>query len=102
MKDPSGQFNSNIIRESIKAFGVVPVAYETLIDLTSAYTGYINTHLIITNSLDEDVTIKIGDNEITVQAFKDTWMDGLRYDGIIQYKYKTAPSTEGSLQIVCY
>lgn len=101
MKDPTGQINKNIIRESIKAFGVVPSSYGTLIDLTSAYTGYINTHLIITNSLDADVTIKIGDNEITIQAFKDTWMDGLRYDGIIQYKYNSAPS-EGSIQIVCY
>jgi len=102
MKDSRSQLNVNIIRESVKEFGDITDTYATLIDLTSAYPNYINTHLIITNSLDTDSMIKIGDNEITVQALKDTWMDGLRYEGVIQYKYKVGAPTEGSLQIVCY
>lgn len=102
MRDPKGQTNSNIIKEVIKAFGDVPVTLETLFDLSLTYPEYVYTHLIITNSLDEDTVVKIGDNEITVQAFKDTWMDGLRYNGTLQYKYKTSAPTEGSLQVICY
>ena len=102
MKDPVSQFNTNIIREAIKAFGDVPASFDTLIDLTSVNPLYIYTHLIIVNSLDENVTIKIGDNELTVQALKDIWMDGLNYNGLIEYEYSVGAPTEGSLQIICY
>lgn len=99
LKDIQGQFNSNIITESIKAFGDVPAAYGTLVTLNAAYTY---THFLVVNSLDNDVVIKFGDNEITFQANKDIWMDGLKYSGTITYKYKSSAPTVGSLQVICY
>jgi len=99
MRDPAGQFNTNIIKESIKAFGDVPATFETLIDLGTIYTY---THLMFLTSLDEDVTIKLGDNEFTVLANKNIWFDGLKFNGIIQYKRKTDAPTEGELQVLCY
>jgi hypothetical protein len=101
-KDPRTQLNENIIEESIKAFGDVPATYETLIDLTATYPTYIYTHLIIVNSLDTDTTIKLGDNEFTVQALKDIWFDNLRYNDVVEYKYKSGAPTVGNLQIICY
>lgn len=102
MKNPRTQLNSNIIVESIKAFGDVPVSYDTLIDLTTFNSTYVFTHMLIINSLDEDVTIKFGNNTITIQALKDIWFDNLIYDGIIQYKYKSSAPTVGSIQVICY
>ena len=99
MKDPAGQFNTNIIKEAIKVFGDIPASFETLIDLG---TVYVNTHLIIVNSLDEDIIITTGDNEITIKALKDMWMDGLKYQNIVQYKYKNDAPGEGDIQIICY
>lgn len=97
-RDPAGQFNTNIIEEVIKAFGDVPATFTTLIDLGTIYTYQ---HLLIINSLDEDITIKFGTKNITFQAGKDLWMDNFKFDGILQYKYNTVP-TSGSIQIVCY
>lgn len=99
MRDPAGQFNTNQIKEAIKAFGVVPATFETLIALGTIYTY---THFFIINSLDKDIVIKFGDNEITFPANKDIWFDDLKYEGTIQYKYKSVAPTAGSLQIICY
>lgn len=98
-RDPAGQFNTNIITESIKAFGDVLVTYTTLIELGEIYTY---THFLVLNSFDEDIVIKFGSNEITFQANKDVWMDGFKYDGTLEYKYKTSAPTAGSLQVICY
>ena len=97
--DPQGQTNTNIIIETIKAFGDVPVSLDTLIDLGTIYSY---THLLVVNSLDEDIVIKFGDNEITFQSGKDMWIDDFKLDNVIQYKYKTSAPTAGSLQIICY
>ena len=100
--DPRGQTNANIIKEEIQVFGDVTDTFATFIDLTVDHPTYIYTHLIIVNSLDEDVKIKIGDNEITAQALKDIWMDALRYNDEVQIKYVSDAPTEGSIQIICY
>jgi len=97
--DPAGQFTVNIIKEAIKAFGDVPVSYETLIDLTGVY---IYTHVLFINTLDEDVSIKYGDSEFTVQADRDLWMDDVLFNGIVEYKYSSGAPTEGKLQIICH
>ncbi|GAG05024.1 unnamed protein product [marine sediment metagenome] len=102
MIDPASQFNINIINEAIKVFGDVPDTFGTLIDLTSINPLYIYTHIIVVNSLDKNVKIKIGGNELTIQALKDIWMDKLSYNGIIEYKYVSDAPIEGSLQIICY
>jgi len=99
MRDPAGQFNTNIIKEEIKLFSEVPVSLETLIDLG---TIYIFTHLMFLTSLDEDVTIKLGDNEFTVVENKNLWFDDLKFNGIIQFKKKDGAPTEGKLQVICY
>ncbi|GAG04943.1 unnamed protein product, partial [marine sediment metagenome] len=33
---------------------------------------------------------------------KDMWMDGLKYDNIVQYKHKGDAPSEGKIQIICY
>jgi hypothetical protein len=98
-RDPAGQFTPNIIKESIKAFGIVPISFGTLIDLG---VNYVYTHCLIVNSLDEDIIIKFGSNEITFQAGKDMWFDGFKFNNIIEYKYKTSAPTAGSLQFICF
>jgi len=97
--DPAGQTNTNIMKEVIKAFGDVPAAFGTLIDLDVIYSY---THLLVINSLDKDIVLKFGSNEITFQTNKDMWIDNFKFDGIIEYKYKSAAPTAGSLQIICY
>jgi len=99
MRDPTGQFNTNIIKEVIKDFSEIPASLETLIDLGTIYTY---THLMFLTSLDEDVTIKLGDNEFTVLENKNIWFDGLKFNGIIQFKKKDGAPTEGNLQVLCY
>jgi hypothetical protein len=99
MRDPAGQFNTNIIKEVIKAFGVVPATFETLIVLGSIYTY---THFFIINSLDKDIVLKFGNNEITFPTSKDIWLDNFKFEGTIQYKYKSDAPTSGNLQIICY
>lgn len=98
-KDPTGQFIPNQIIESIKAFGVIPAVFGTLIDLG---TDYSYTHFLVTNSLDNDVVIKFGTNEITFKANKDIWIDNFIFNDIIEYKYKTLAPTVGDLQVICY
>lgn len=98
-RDPAGQFTANILVEAIKAFGDVPASYGTLIDLGTSYTY---THFLVVNSLDADIMIKFGDSEITFQANKDIWMDGIKLDGVIQYKDKSGSPTSGNLQVICY
>lgn len=102
LKDPGSQLNPNIINEEILAFGDITDTYDTFIDLTVQYPTYIYTHLIIVNSLDEDVRITIGTAELTLKAGKDLWMDGLRYNGEITIKYVSDIPTEGDIQIICY
>jgi hypothetical protein len=101
-RSPDSQTQQNIIREEVKAFGDVGATFDTFIDLSTAYPNYVYSHLIVVNSLDEDVKITIGDNELTIKAFKDLWMDGLRYLGEIQLKYVSDAPTEGDIQIICY
>ena len=101
-RSPDSQTQQNIIKEEIKAFGDITDTLATFLDLSLTYPNYVYSHLIIVNSLDEDVKITIGDNEITIKAFKDLWMDGLRYLGEIQIKYVSDAPTEGDIQIICY
>ena len=46
-RDPSGQFNTNIIKESIKDFTEVPANFDTLIDLGEIF---VFTHIISPHS----------------------------------------------------
>jgi hypothetical protein len=96
--DPSGQLTPNIIIDAVKAFGDVPAVYGTLIALPATY---VYTHLVIVNSLDADILIKFGTNEITFQLNKDLVLDDFKYNGTIEYKYKVGAPTSGSLQIIC-
>jgi len=98
-KDPNSQFTVNKIGEIIKAFGDIPWAYATLVDLE---LEYIYTHLFITNSLDQDIQLKFGDNAITLKANKDIWMDGFKFQGVLTYKYKTFAPTVGEVQFIYY
>jgi len=98
-KDPAGQFNLNEITEAIKAYGVVPASLATFVNLG---TIYIYTHCLVINSLNNDTVIKFGDNEITFLASTNVVMDNFKFNGILQYKYKSSAPTAGSLQIICY
>jgi hypothetical protein len=88
----------NKIKGSSKAFGDIPASLTTLIDL-----GTVNTynHLMIVNNLNADIILKIGDNEVTFTTNKDFVIDNMPYNGIIQYKYVSAP-TSGSLAVMYF
>jgi len=98
-KDPNSQFIPNYITEETKTFGVVPVAFATLKDLGE---DYLFTHFLVLNSLDQDIVIKFDNNEITFKANKDVWIDNFKFNGIIEYKYKSVAPTVGDVQIICY
>lgn len=86
----------NKIKSSDVAYGTVPAALTTLINLGTIVTY---NHLIIMSTLDTSVTIKIGDNEIVIPANKNIAMDNVPYNGIISYKYNSAPGS-GNLNII--
>jgi len=98
-KDPTGQFHTNIIDEVIKAFGDVPAAFASLIDLDTNYT---RTHLLIVNSLNQDIIVKFETKEITFPAGKDIFIDGFKHNGELKYKYKTSAPTAGNIQFISY
>ncbi len=98
-KDPAGQINTNIIDEIIKAFGDIPADFTLLINLDTNYT---RTHLMIVNSLNEDIKLQFESNEITIQASKDFWFDGFKHNGEIKYKHNGTAPTAGKIQLVSY
>lgn len=87
----------NNIKGTSVAFGSVPAALTTLIDLGTVYTY---SDLMIMSSLDTDATLKIGANEIVIPANKNITINNKFYNGIIQYKYVSAPSS-GNFAIIC-
>lgn len=88
--------NINNIKGSSVAFGSVPAALTDLIDLGTVYTY---NKIIIMTSLDTSITLEIGGNEIVIPANKNVTLDNSYYNGIIKYKYNSAPSS-GNLDII--
>jgi hypothetical protein len=85
----------NNIKSASKAFGTVPASFATLIDLGTEYSY--NTIMVV-SSLDTDVVLKIGSNEVTFPANKNITIENQIINGIIQYKYASAPSS-GTLDV---
>lgn len=88
----------NNIKSVSKAFGDVPASLGTLLTLGDIYTY---NHMLVVNSLDADVVIKIGDNEVTFPTNKNVTLDNFSHSGTLTYKYASAPSS-GSLAVMCY
>lgn len=88
----------NNIKGTTKAYSDLTAASATLIDLGTEYSY--NT-IMITSDLDADYVLTIGSNEITLPANKDIIIDKIVFNGIIQYKYSSAP-TAGNLTVLCY
>jgi len=86
----------NKIKSSDVAYGSVPASLTELIDLGTVYTY---NHIVIMSSLDTSVTVKIGDNEIVIPANKNIVLDNVPYNGVISYKYNSAPGS-GNLNII--
>lgn len=83
----------NFIKDISKAFGVIPAAYATLIDLE---TGFHYNHTILDNKTDADIVLKFANTvtnaEYTVPALSTVVLDQFSHNGIVQYKYATAPT----------
>jgi len=88
----------NKIKNVSVAYGSVPAAFGTLIALGTVYTY---NHMLVVNSLDANVVIKIGDNEVTFPANTNITIDNLSHNGTLTYKYASAPSS-GALTVMCY
>jgi len=88
----------NKMKGSSVAYGTVPASLTTLINLGTVYTY---NQLMIINSLDAAIILKIGDNEVTFPANKNVTIENMPYNGIIQYKYASAP-TLGTLEIMYF
>lgn len=86
----------NNIKSVSKAFGDVPASLTSLIDLGTTYSY--NTIMVV-SSLDTDVVLKIGSNEVTFPANKNITIDNQILNGIIYYKYASAPSS-GALTVI--
>lgn len=88
----------NKIKSTSVAFGSVPAALATLLALGTTYTY---NHVLVISTLDTDVVIKFGDNEVTFPANKNVTLDNFPVNGTVQYKYASAPSS-GNLYLMCY
>ena len=86
----------NNIKSAIKAYSEVPASLTTLIDLGTEYSY--NTIMVV-SSLDEDVVIKIGSNEVTFPASTNITIENQILNGVIQYKYVSVPSS-GALAVM--
>ena len=84
----------NFIKDVSKAFGAVPAAFATLIDLE---TQFHYNHIQIVNRLDADIILKFANMatsaEYTVPSLSAQVLDEFSHNGIIQYKYVLAPSS---------
>lgn len=84
----------NFIQDVTKAFGVIPAAYASLIDLE---TGFHYNHIQLVNTTDEDVVVKFTNAaitaEYTIPSNSSQTLDQFSHNGVIQYKYSAAPST---------
>lgn len=88
----------NNMKNVAVAYGSIPAALATLIALGTTYTYQ---HLMVVSTLDTDVVIKIGDNEVTFPANKNVTVDNFPFNGTLTYKYASAPSS-GGLYVFCY
>jgi hypothetical protein len=92
----------NFIKDVSKAFGVIPAAYATLIDLE---TGFHYNHIMLVNRTDADIILKFANTaitaELTVPALSSSVFDEFSHNGIIQYKYVSAP-TSGSFKLTSW
>jgi len=88
----------NKIKSVAVVYGSVPASFGTLLALGDTYTY---NHAIIMSTLDTDIVIKFGDNEINFPANKDIVFDNFPHNGTLTYKYSSAPSS-GSLKVICF
>jgi len=88
----------NKIKSVSVAFGSVPASLGTLLALGTTYTY---NSVIVMNTLDADVVIKFGDNEVTFPTNKDVVIDKFPCNGTLTYKYASAPSS-GTLKVICF
>lgn len=101
MKTPETSIYSTSINSEVgtaKAFGDVPAAYGTLIDVAN---DKFHTTLEIYNETDADITIKFAQTGIEKVIFAGVAL--VRYpfvhNGIIQYKYTSGAPTSGGLMV---
>ena len=92
--------SSNQIKQTVKAFGVVPAAYGTLVD----YTGKSYENLIVINGCDNAITIRfphtldtVSIPATTTREYKGFWHG----NGVLQYQYDAAVSS-GNFDVVSY
>lgn len=91
----------NHIKEVRKAFGVVPAAFATLIDLGE---DYVYSHLAIVSELNQGVTLQFTEvdgttREITLDDDDDLILDGFRHYGVIKYKYTSVAPASGDIVV---
>lgn len=84
----------NFIKDISKAFGDIPAAYATLIDLDKQISY---NHIMLVNGTDANIIIKFTNSaitsEYTVPANSTQVLDNFLHNSIIQYKYVSAPTT---------
>lgn len=85
---------TGFVKEAEKAFGVVPAAFEELIDLGAEY---IYGHVLFRNSTDAVIELQFINGQqagqfttMTLQAGQVLLMDGFRNIGVVKYKYSAA------------
>jgi hypothetical protein len=97
-----GQQFKNLIKEANMAFGSVPAAYGTLIDLGS---NNMYDHIDIISTLDDEVTLKFAadnegnQNELIIPAGDSTVYDNFVHNGIVQIKYNSSAPTSGAFKL---
>ena len=88
----------NNIVQTVKAFGVVPVSFDTLIDLDKekVYDG-----IILQNNTDVSITFKFTNDtissEVVIESTKELVLDNFKHWDIIQYKYTSGAPTSGNV-----
>ena len=83
---------------ALKAFGDVPAAFGTLIDVGTSITS---TNLMLYNSTDVNITIKFVESslEMIIPAGVGITQSPFLHNGLIEYKYTTVAPTSGEFLI---
>jgi len=89
----------NEFEEGLVEHGDITAAYVQLYDLS---TDLIYYNISIYNTLDQNIVLKIGSNEITILTNTSRAFDNFPHNGILYIKAKSSLPSSGQLQVVSF
>ena len=82
-----------------KAFGVIPAAFELLVDLGVSYKYQ---RVLVLNGTDSDIILKFGSSEMLIKTNISISLDAFLVQKEISYKYVSGAPTSGDFKLVIW